>query len=190
MYLPNVQFQWFVPSHLVVKTDVEPSAPAAAVRGAVWEVDKDLPVSAVRTMEDVLSESLARQRFSTILPGVFAGLALVLAAVGIYGVMSYSVTQRTREIGIRMALGAQKSHVVKLTVGQGLRLVLGGVVIGLVGSLILTRLMSSLLFRVTATDPATMVTISLVLVGVALLASYLPARRAARVDPLVALRYE
>jgi putative ABC transport system permease protein len=190
MYLPNVQFEWFVPTHLVVKTDVDPLSLAAAVRETVWAVDKDLPVSDVRTMEEVISESLARQRFSTLLLGVFAGLALVLAAVGIYGVMSYSVTQRTHEIGIRMALGAQKSDVLKLTVGQGLKLVLAGVVIGVAGSLVLTRLMSSLLFGVSATDPATLVTISLVFVGVALLASYIPARRAAKVDPLTALRYE
>jgi predicted permease len=190
MYLPYVQFEWFVPRQLVLKTAVEPSSLTAAVRSAVWEVDKEQPVSDIRTMEEVLSESIARQRFSTMLLGIFAALALALAAVGIYGVMSYAVAQRTREIGIRMALGAQAGSVVRLVVGQGLKLVSAGVLLGLAGSLLLTRLMSSLLFGVSATDPLTLFTISLVLVGVALLASYIPARRAAKVDPLIALRYQ
>jgi putative ABC transport system permease protein len=190
MYLPYVQFEWFVPGQLVIKTEVEPTGLAAAVRKAVWEVDKEQPVSDVRTMEEVLSRSIARQRFSTMLLGIFAALALVLAAVGIYGVMSYTVAQRTREIGIRMALGAQAGGVLRLVVGEGLKLVLAGVLIGLAGSLLLTRLMSSLLFGVSATDPMTLAVISLILVGVALLASYIPARRAAKVDPMVALRYQ
>jgi putative ABC transport system permease protein len=125
-----------------------------------------------------------------LLLGIFAGVALVLAAVGLYGVMSYTVAQRTREIGLRMALGAQRGDVLRLVVGQGLRLVLVGVVVGLVASLILTRVMTSLLYGVSATDPATLVTISLVLIAVAVFASYIPARRATRVDPLIALRYE
>jgi putative ABC transport system permease protein len=190
MYLTYEQAGFFAPRHLVVKTEGDPLALAGTVRKTVWEVDRDQPVSNVRTMEDVLSGSIARQRFSTLLLGVFAGLALVLAAVGIYGVMSYSMAQRTREIGIRMALGAQKRDVLKLAVAQGLKLVAVGVVIGLAGALALTRLMTSLLFGVSATDPATLVTISLILVAVALLASYIPARRAAKVDPLIALRYE
>jgi putative ABC transport system permease protein len=141
-------------------------------------------------MDEIVSEAVARQRFSMLLLGVFAGLALVLAAVGIYGVMSYSVAQRTREIGIRMALGAKSSDVLKMAVGQGLRLVFAGIVIGLAAALILTRVMASLLFGVSATDPATFATISLVLFSAALLASYIPARRATKVDPMVALRYQ
>jgi predicted permease len=190
MYLTYIQADFFAPRHLIVKTKVEPMALAATVRKAVWDVDKDQPVSNIRSMEEVLSESIARQRFSMLLLGIFAAVALVLAAVGIYGVMSYSVTQRRNEIGIRMALGAQKSDVLKLTVGHGLKLVMIGVAFGLAGAFALTRLMSSLLFGVRATDPATFIAISVILVAVALLASYIPARRATKVDPLVALRYE
>ena len=141
-------------------------------------------------MEEIVSDSVARQRFSMLLLGVFAGLALVLAAVGIYGVMSYSVAQQTREIGIRMALGAQRSDVLKMTVGQGLRLVLTGVAIGLAAAFVLTRVMATLLFGVSPTDPLTFVSISIVLIGVAVLASYIPALRATRVDPMFALRYQ
>jgi putative ABC transport system permease protein len=190
IYLHYEQPAFFRPSNLVVRTEADPLGLAATVRKTVWEIDKDQPVSNISTMEDVLSESISRQRFSMLLLGIFAGVALVLAAVGIYGVMSYSVAQRTHEIGIRMALGAQAADVLKLTVGQGLRLVLVGVAVGLAAAFALTRLMASLLYGVSATDPATLVTISLVLISVALLASYVPARRATKVDPLTALRYE
>jgi predicted permease len=190
MYLPHDQFAFFRPNYLVVKTDGDPLSLAATVRRTVWDMDKDQPVSNIRTMEGILSESVARQRFSMLLLVTFATLALVLAAVGLYGVMSYSVAQRTREIGIRMALGAQARDVLKMVVGQGIKLVLIGVAIGLAAALILTRLMSSLLFGVSATDPTTFITISLVLISVALLASYIPARRATKIDPLIALRYE
>jgi putative ABC transport system permease protein len=190
MYLTYEQAGFFAPRHLVVRTQVEPRSLASAVRAAVWSIDKDQPVSNVSTMEEVLADSIARQRFSMLLLGVFASVALVLAAVGIYGVMSYSVAQRTHEIGIRMALGARPRDVLRLAVGQGLKLVLVGVAAGLVASFALTRVMASLLFGVSATDPATFVTISLVLVGVAALASFIPARRATKVDPLIALRYE
>ena len=190
MYLAYGQADFFWPEDLVVKTDVDPASMAATVRKAVWDVDKDQPVSNIRTMDDILADSIARQRFSMLLLGVFAGVALLLAAVGIYGVMSYSVAQRTHEIGIRMALGAQTSAVLKLAVGYGLKLVIIGVLIGLVAAFALTRLMSTLLFGVTATDPATFALISLLLISVAAIASYIPARRATKVDPLIALRYE
>jgi putative ABC transport system permease protein len=190
MYLSYVQVGFFAPNDLVVRTDLDPLSLAAAVRRTVWEVDKDQPVSKIRTMEEIVSESVARQRFSMLLFGIFAVLALALAAVGIYGVMSYSVAQRTREFGIRMALGAQRSDVLKLAVGQGLKLVLVGIVIGLGAAFLLTRVMSSLLFRVSATDPLTFIIISLVLIGVAVVASFVPALRATRIDPMDALRYE
>jgi putative ABC transport system permease protein len=190
MYLPHAQNEFFDPRSLVVRTNVDPLSLAATVRRTVWEIDKDQPVSDISSMEQVVSESVARQRFSMLLLGIFAALALVLAAVGIYGVMSYAVAQRTHEIGIRMALGAQRSDLLKLTIGQGLRLVVTGVVIGLAAALVLTRVMSSLLFGVSATDPITFLTISLVLVSVAVLASYIPAMRATRVDPIFALRYQ
>lgn len=190
MYLTYEQVGFFAPRFLVVRTDVEPSSLAGAVRQAVWEIDKDQPVSNIQTMEEVVSESIARQRFSMLLLAIFAGVALVLAAVGIYGVMSYSVAQRTHEIGIRMALGAQTGTVLKLAVGHGLKLLLAGIVIGLVAASLLTRLMSTLLFGVTPTDPLTFTAISLILLAVGLLASYIPARRATKVDPVIALRFQ
>ncbi len=190
MYLAYTQTNAFAPNAIAVRTAVDPLSIASSVRRVIWEVDKDQPVSDLSTMEAIVSKAVARQRFSTLLLGVFAGLALVLAAVGIYGVMSYSVAQRTHEIGIRMALGAQRSDVLKLTIMQGLKLVLAGVVIGLLAAFILTRVMASLLFGVSATDPLTFATISFVLIGVALLASYIPALRATKVDPMVALRQQ
>lgn len=188
MYVSYQQTGFFIPRDLVLKTDVDPLSLAATVRKTIWEIDKDQPVSNIRTMDQIASESVARQRFSMLLFAIFAGVALLLAAVGIYGVLSYSVAQRRGEFGIRMALGAQKRDVLKLTISKGLKLVLLGVVFGLVGAFALTRLMASLLFGIGATDPTTFAAISLVLVGVGLLASYIPARRATKVDPIVALR--
>jgi putative ABC transport system permease protein len=190
MYPPHAQNEFFDPRALVVRTNVDPLSLAATVRRTVWEIDKDQPVSDISSMEQIVSESVARQRFSMLLLGVFAGLALILAAVGIYGVMSYSVAQRTHEIGIRIALGAQRSDVLKLAIGQGLRLVITGVAIGLAAAFVLTRVMSSLLFGVSATDPTTFAAISIMLGSVALLASYIPALRATKVDPMVALHYQ
>jgi predicted permease len=190
MYLPYRQRGFFPSEDLVVKTDVDPASMASTVRSAVWEIDKDQPVSNIRTMEEILVGSIARQRFSMLLLAIFAAVALILAAVGIYGVMSYSVAQRTHEIGIRMALGAQTGAVLKLAVSYGLKLVVAGIVIGLIAAFALTRVMSTLLFGVTATDPTTFALISLLLIGVAAIASYIPARRATKVDPIIALRYE
>jgi putative ABC transport system permease protein len=190
MYLSYRQAGFFAPRDLVVKTDVDPATMASTVRKAVWDIDKDQPVSNIRTMEEILAESIARQRFSMLLLAIFAGVALVLAGVGIYGVMSYSVAQRTHEIGIRMALGAQTGAVLKLAVGYGMKLVIVGIVVGLIAAFALTRVMATLLFGVTATDPATFTLISLLLIAVAALASYIPARRATKVNPIIALRYE
>jgi putative ABC transport system permease protein len=191
-YFPYTQmtYSFLAPRDLVVRTAVDPLSLAAAARNEVWSIDKDQPVSNIATMEQILSNSVARQRFNMLLLAIFAAVALVLAAVGIYGVISYSVTQRTHEIGIRMALGATSSDVLRLVVGQGFKLVSIGVGIGLACAFILTRLMESLLFGVSATDPMTFAAISAVLVAVAMLASYIPARKATRVDPMVALRYE
>ena len=141
-------------------------------------------------MEEIGARSVAAQRFNMLLLGLFAALGLALAAVGIYGVMSYAVAQGTREIGIRMALGAQRSNVLRLVAGQGMALTLIGIAVGIAASFALTRLMESLLFGVSATDPLTLVGVSALLAAVALLACYLPARRATKVDPLIALRYE
>jgi putative ABC transport system permease protein len=190
MYLSYRQAGFFDSRDLVVKTEVDPASMAATVRKAVWEIDKDQPVSNIQTMDQILAESIARQRFSMLVLAIFAAVALVLAGVGIYGVMSYSVAQRTHEIGIRMALGAQTGAVLKLAVGYGMKLVIVGIAIGLIAAFALTRVMSTLLFGVTATDPMTFTLISLLLIAVAVLASYVPARRATRVNPIIALRYE
>jgi putative ABC transport system permease protein len=175
---------------LVARTANDPASQVSAVRGAIKKVDKDQPVFRVTTMEQLLASSLAQRRLSVILFGVFAAVALVLAAVGLYGVISYSVTQRTNEIGIRMALGAERSHILKMAVRQGLMLTFVGVVLGLGGAFALTRVMSSLLFEVTATDPMTFAVVPILLAVVVLAACFVPARRATKVDPMIALRYE
>jgi putative ABC transport system permease protein len=175
---------------LAVRSATEPASLFAAVRNQLKELDPDQPVTGMRTMAEVISRSVWQPRLYTILFGVFAVVALFLASVGIYGVMSYSVSQRTHEIGIRMALGAQTGDVLRMVLGQGLLLALVGVAIGLGAAFALTRLMASLLYSVSATDPTTFAAIALLLLGVALLACYIPARRAMKVDPMVALRYE
>jgi putative ABC transport system permease protein len=176
--------------NLVVRTRSDPTALTAAIKQEVQGLDRDLPIYNPKTMEQRVSESAAAPRFRTLLLALFAALALVLAAVGIYGVISYSVTQRTHEIGIRMALGAGRRDILKLVVGHGVVLTLIGVAIGLVGAFMLTRIMATFLFGVSATDPLTYTVVSLLLLAVALVACYVPARRAMRVDPMVALRYE
>ena len=175
---------------LVVRAETEPLALADAVRREVLALDKDQPIADVITMDQLLADSVSRARFSTFLLGVFAGVALLLAAVGIFGVMSYGVSERTHEIGVRMALGAQASHVRALVVRQGMTLTLIGIGIGLGAAFGLTRVMISLLYGVSATDPLTFLGISVLLALVAMLACYLPAWRATKVDPMIALRYE
>ena len=174
----------------VLRTTRDPLLMSTAVRSEMRQLDPSLPVRNLRSMEQLLSRSIAPQRFNLSLLSLFSGLGLLLAAVGIYGVMAYNVSQRTHEIGLRMALGAQARDVLKLVVKQGMALSMVGVAIGLVASFALTRLMKSLLFGVSATDPVTLGGVALLLAFVALLACYLPARRATKVDPLVALRYE
>jgi putative ABC transport system permease protein len=177
---------------LVARTAMEPTSMAGTVRGAIQTVDPELPVFRVTTMDRMVAESMTQRRFSMTLMGIFAVVALVLASVGLYGVMSYSVTHRTNEIGIRMALGARVSDVLGMVVGQGMKLSLAGVLIGIAAAFALTRvmLMRSLLFGVSATDPLTFAAVALVLAAVSLLACYIPARRATKVDPMEALRYE
>lgn len=175
---------------LVIRTDGDPLALAPAIRQAVWSLDKDQPVVDIRSMEDLLWVSLAKARFSTVVLGVFAGMALLLALTGIYGVVSYSVAERTREIGIRVALGAQQSDVLRMVLRQGLILAGFGVAIGMAAALAATRLMTSLLFGTSASDPATFASVAGLLLAVALSACYVPARSAMKVDPMVALRYE
>ncbi len=175
---------------LLVRSAVEPSSLTSAVRGAVASIDKDQPILDVSTMEQMVNNSVATNRITLILLGLFSGLALVLAVVGVYGVISYSVAQRTREIGIRMALGAERLEVLKMVVGNSLKLTLSGVGLGIAGALALTHLLAGLLYNVKPTDLLTFFGASFALTAVALVASYVPARRAAKVDPMVALRYE
>jgi putative ABC transport system permease protein len=175
---------------IVVRSTVEPEGIAPALREAVAEVDRSVPVSEVKTMEHIVSESVTQPRFNLFLLGVFSCLALLLSVAGIYGVTAYTVTQRTHELGIRIALGAQVGDVLRMIMGQGMAVIGTGIVIGLVAAFALMRLMNSLLFGVSATDPFTFAGITVVLIGAGLLACYVPARRAAKVDPLVALRYE
>jgi putative ABC transport system permease protein len=175
---------------LVLRAEADAGLLASVLRKEVMAVDPDQPVSNIQTMEQLMAASITRPRFVMLLLGLLSLIALVLAAVGIYGLMSYSIVERTHEIGIRMALGAQEADVLRMVVGQGLKLIAVGLFIGVAGAFLLTRLMSSLLYGVSAVDPLTFGAVSLLLTLVALLACYVPARRATRVDPMVALRYE
>jgi len=188
-YVPHSQTQNAFMS-LVVRATVDPTSLTGAVRGAIGGLDKDMPVFRVKTMDQFVSDSMAQRRFAMALLGIFAAVAMALACVGLYGVLSYSITQRLHEIGIRMALGARAADVLWLVVGQGMLLALAGVALGGVAAFLLTRLMANLLFGVTATDPLTFATIAMALTLVALAACLAPALRATKVDPIVALRYE
>jgi len=192
MYFPHHQSSigFYAPRDLVIRTTGNPLDLVAAVRREIHEVDPDQPVSNVQTMDDVLSKEIGPRRIAMTLLLTFAALALILASIGIYGVLSYFVTQSIPEIGVRVALGATRMNVLRLVVGRGMKLTVAGLVVGLVAALLLTRLMTSLLFGVSATDATTFVAVSALLMAVAFLACYIPARRATKIDPLVALRYE
>jgi putative ABC transport system permease protein len=193
MFFPYQQLPrmlWNMPRDLAVRTTGDPISVATAVRQAVWSVDRNQPVSNIRTMDEILSEEVAQRRIGMTLLAAFAALALALASLGIYGVLSYSVAQRTQEIGVRMALGAGRKDVLRMVVADGMRLAAAGVAIGLGASFALTWLMAGLLFGVSASDPLTLGAVTLLLITVALLACFIPARRATRVDPMVALRCE
>jgi putative ABC transport system permease protein len=176
--------------HVMLRTASDPASIVPAVRNTIWSVDKDLPVTHVQTMEQVISVSVSGDRFLTVILGSFATLGLILTLIGIYGVIAYSVSRRTQEIGIRLALGASSRNVLQLVLGHAGRLALIGAVVGIAGSLLLSRLISSQLFGIKATDPVTLMAATLVMIMVALAASYVPARRATRVDPMAALRSE
>jgi putative ABC transport system permease protein len=189
MYRPYRQICWGVLT-LVVRTQRDPSDVTRAVRVELDRLDKDLPLEKVRTMTQLVAANVAQRRLSVQLLGGFAAGALLLSALGLYGVLAYTVTQRKKEIGIRMALGAQPKEMLGLVVGQGMRLALLGIALGLIGALALTRVLQHLLYEIRPTDPLTFAVVSLTLVATALLACWFPARRAARVDPMIALRYE
>ena len=190
IYFSFAQLSLSQEASLVIRTDVDPASLVPAVRTAISEVTRDAPITRVRPMSQVLADSVASSRFNMILMTVFAGVALIMASIGLYGVISYAVSQRTHEIGIRMALGASRPSVLGLVVRNGMTLALVGAGLGVVASLGLTRLISSLLYGVSPTDPLTFLTITLIITGVSLLATVVPAHRATRVDPMVALRYE
>ncbi|HEY2545512.1 MAG TPA: FtsX-like permease family protein, partial [Candidatus Acidoferrum sp.] len=176
--------------HLAVRTATDPTLVFSSVRSAVASIDSQIALDDLKTMDSVIDKSLAPQRFNLALISLFAVLAIFLAAVGVYGVLSYSISQRTREIGVRIALGAQRGGVLRMAVGEGMKLALLGTAVGMVGGFLLTRLMASLLFGVTAHDPLTFAAVGVVVALVSFAACYIPARRAMRVDPIVALRYE
>jgi putative ABC transport system permease protein len=189
MYLAYEQTPWWFMS-VVVRTTSDAGSIATAVRREAAALDGDMAVGDARTMQEYLSAAVAGPRFIVLLLEIFGGVAVTLAALGIYGVISYSVTQRTHEIGIRMALGATAADVLRLVLGQGMKLTIMGVLLGLGASVLLTRLMAGMLYGVAPTDVATLVAVSVGLTGVALAASFIPARRATKVDPMIALRHE
>lgn len=189
LYLPTLQAPT-TPVYLVARTHGDPKLVSRTIQGAIHGLDHDVPISEVRTMDEYVSDSVSEPRFHAVLLGGFAALAMVLAAVGIFGVLSYAVAQRTQEIGVRRALGAGTAGVMRVVLSEGLGLTLLGVIIGAAGALAITRLLKSMLFGITPTDTLTFACVAAGLIGVALLASYLPARRAARIDPIQALRYE
>ena len=174
----------------MIRAANDPAALVKSVRQTVLEVDPNQPVANVQTLKEIVKKSLSQRRFILALIGGFAGAALLLAAIGLYGVMGYAVSQRTREIGVRMALGARQRDVVSMVIGQGMRIVLIGLAVGMIGAVGLSRLLQGFLFEIKPSDPTTFVAVSFILLAVALFACWLPARRAARVDPMVALRME
>jgi putative ABC transport system permease protein len=188
-YFPIYQ-QTLMNLAVVVKTTAEPGAMLNTMRQQVSELDPALPIFGIQTMREIRNNNVAPERLNLGLLGGFAALALVLAVIGLYGLLAFTVTQRQREIGVRLALGAQRYQVLNLIVGQGCRLIAFGIALGLLGSFALTRVLSALLFEITPTDTLTFSTVTIVLFAVALAACYIPARRAANVDPIVALRHE
>jgi putative ABC transport system permease protein len=190
LYMVYAQLPFLNQLSLVVRTDGDPRLLGKALQNEVTALDKEIPLSEIKTLDQYFGNAVAQPKFSAVLFALFAGVALLLSAVGLYGVMAYSVTQRTHEIGIRMALGAQKSDVLRMVVRQGMVLVVIGITLGLVASYAATRLMETLLYGVTATDTLTFVAVVLVLTSVALVACLVPARRATKTDPMIALRYE
>jgi len=190
VYIPYRQLPLLQASRVVIRTVGDPRAVGPDLRKRISDIDRTQPVVEVTTLDQELADSIAPRRFNMMLLAIFAGIAVLLAAVGIYGVMSYAVTQRTQEIGVRIALGARQEEVVRMVVRQGMAVVVAGVGVGLIAAFALTRLMGSLLYEVKPSDPQTFGVVCLVLASAAWLACWLPARRAAGVDPVVALRYE
>jgi putative ABC transport system permease protein len=190
VYVPLAQSRMFLPGNLLVRTGTDPARLLPAIRDAIWSVDRDQPLTRIATMEERLASALAPRRFNLVLMGSFSALAFVLGALGIYGVMSYTVSLRTREFGIRIALGAGRGQVLAMVVGEGLALVAVGEALGLAAAWLLHRVVASMVYGVTTTDHVTFGGAALVWAAVALAACYVPARRATEVDPVVALRYE
>jgi putative ABC transport system permease protein len=190
MYIPYQETPYTDAGYFILRTRNAPLSYVADARTILHQLDPDLPITQIRSMREVVSSSVKDWRFHATLLGIFAALALIIAAIGVYGVISYSMAQRTHEIGIRMALGAQRSDVMRLVLKQGAQLALGGIIAGVLVAFGLTRLLASMLYGVRPTDPATFAGVAILLLLVALLACYIPARRAMRVDPMIALRYE